>query len=91
MGRSAQSGTRFGGVVESLARPQAGSSPRSFPQLWKKMWKNQGFRLDSPARSRSEAGFRGAKVRIRLFSGRFLPTATEEVTARLNRREAKVH
>lgn len=36
--------------------------PPSFPQLWKKMWKSQGFRPDPASRWRSGAGFAGAKV-----------------------------
>jgi hypothetical protein len=37
-------------------------SPRSFPQLWKKMWKSKGFPAVLPPRSRREATLDRAKA-----------------------------
>jgi hypothetical protein len=44
-------------------------TPRSFPQLWKKMWKSQGFRPPFPCRCRNTAAFGGAKAENRLRIG----------------------
>jgi hypothetical protein len=42
--------------------------PPSFPQLWKKMWKSQGFRPGSTGRPRWHRGFHGAKAQNRPVS-----------------------
>ncbi len=42
--------------------------PPSFPQLWKKMWKSQGFRPGSAGRPRWYRGFHGAKAQNRPVS-----------------------
>src|SRR5436309_7844838 len=59
-----------------LRSPRTGSrdevhrgSPRSFPQLWKKMWKSPGFYRAPRGRSRCVAAFRGAKGGRGPFSG----------------------
>ena len=53
--------------VRSATRVSLGLPP-SFPQLWKKMWKSQGFRPGSAGRPRWYRGFHGAKAQNRPFS-----------------------